>query len=78
MFSFEKTIKALANNFSEFRLKDEKELVIDEIIENNEDFVIISSQGLAKTFAGKTFEFVISCKFFNEKIRETKLKLLWS
>lgn len=68
----------MANNFSDFQIKDESQLFVDEITENNEDFLIISSQGFARTFAEKVFEFVISCKFSDEKIKETKLKFLWN
>ena len=72
----EKTINALSNNFKAFEL-DKNEVKIDEMIENEEDVLIVSGNGNAVTFDGKSIKFIMSCLFVEEKIKETKLKLIW-
>lgn len=73
----EKTINALSSNFKTFEVKDRKEINIDEMIENDEEILIVSNKGVARTFDGRGVEFIMSCKFTEEKIKEAKLKLIW-
>ena len=77
IFPLEKTINALSNNFKLLEVHERKEVMLDEMTENDEEILIVSNKGIAKTFDGKGVEFIMSCKFVEEKIKEAKLKLFW-
>jgi len=54
------------------------EIVIDEMKEEDEELLVLSGRGYAESFQGKTVEFIISCKFTEEKIKETRMKFIWT
>ncbi len=76
VFALEKTISALSNNFLNLEI-EKKDVKIDEMLENDEELLVISGKGIAKSFDGGGVQFIVSFKFYEGKIMESKMKLFW-
>ena len=68
----------MAQNFKCLKISEKNdEIIIDEMIEDDEEVLIVSGMGIAEGLQGNSVEFIVSCKFSEEKIKETRMKFVW-